>query len=158
MCSSVLPIPAKACRQRACGIFSSGSGRSRKPGARAVGWACGLPKASSRIMPAVSGLTASSGGAVRFISPCRARTSRGWPPRRWFAGESNWNEMTESALLTVPPQASCSLRDELKLATRIEHEQLEAALDLMRVDFTLDEYRQLLARYLGFYRSFEAYL
>lgn len=66
--------------------------------------------------------------------------------------------MTETALLPSTHPAFRTLRDELKYATRTEHEQLEAALDLMRADFTLANYRELLARYLGFYQSFEAYV
>ena len=59
------------------------------------------------------------------------------------------------------PHAECTplaLREELKQATRIEHDQLEGALDLMRPDFALHDYRELLARYHGFYQSFESFL
>ncbi len=51
-----------------------------------------------------------------------------------------------------------SLREGLRQSTRTEHEQLESALDLMRTDFSLTEYRELLAKYHGFYQSFENFM
>ena len=41
--------------------------------------------------------------------------------------------------------------DLLKAQTRAEHTAIEGALDLMRDDLSLADYRRLLQRYFGFY-------
>jgi heme oxygenase len=46
----------------------------------------------------------------------------------------------------------------LKQATRSEHGALESGLDLLRADFGIIEYRELLVKFHGFYASFESFL
>ena len=48
-----------------------------------------------------------------------------------------------------------SILAQLKARTAHQHSQTEDGVDLMRDDFTLDEYRQLLGRFYSFYRSYE---
>ena len=48
--------------------------------------------------------------------------------------------------------------DRLKAQTRAEHMAMEGALDLMRDDLSLADYRRLLERYFGFYAPVEARL
>lgn len=69
--------------------------------------------------------------------------------------------MSKSALLrdeVQAAQADHTLRDRLRQATRSEHDALESGLDLMRADFGLPEYQDLLVQYHGFYASFESFL
>lgn len=51
-----------------------------------------------------------------------------------------------------------TLRDELKAGTTPAHRDLERALNLLRADFSLADYRRLLVRYYGFYVPFERFL
>lgn len=60
--------------------------------------------------------------------------------------------------MLVAPALSLHLLDRLKAQTRGEHVAMEAALDLMRDDVLLADYRRLLERYLGFYAPVEARL
>lgn len=46
----------------------------------------------------------------------------------------------------------------LRLETRLEHERVEAAVDIEGRLATLDKYRDLLARFYGFYAAFEPVL
>lgn len=55
-------------------------------------------------------------------------------------------------------QERLTLRDRLRQATRDEHDALESGLDLMRADFGMTEYGELLVRFHGFYVSFESFL
>jgi len=48
-----------------------------------------------------------------------------------------------------------SILAQLKARTAHQHSQTEDGVDLMRDDFTLDEYRRLLVRFYSFYKSFE---
>ncbi len=45
---------------------------------------------------------------------------------------------------------------QLKSRTAHQHQATEATVDLMRPDFTLDDYRGLLTRFFAFYKPFEA--
>jgi heme oxygenase len=54
--------------------------------------------------------------------------------------------------------APASLRQRLKTETRREHEALELALDLLRPDLTLDEYKALLRRFHSFHSAFDAFV
>jgi heme oxygenase (biliverdin-IX-beta and delta-forming) len=53
--------------------------------------------------------------------------------------------------------ASPPLRQRLKTETRQEHETLEQALDLLRPDLTLDEYKALLRRFHMFHSAFDVF-
>ncbi len=66
--------------------------------------------------------------------------------------------MPDCALLHHAEPQVLGLREQLRQATRTEHDQLESALDLMRPDFSRAEYGELLAKYHGFYLPFEAFL
>ena len=44
---------------------------------------------------------------------------------------------------------------QLKEKTRHQHEQTEGEVDLMRDDFTIEEYRDLLKRFYSFYKPYE---
>ena len=44
----------------------------------------------------------------------------------------------------------------LKARTAHQHQQTEDGVDLMSVDFSREDYRQLLVKFYGFYRDFEA--
>ena len=59
--------------------------------------------------------------------------------------------------MTVVPSFAGVL-DLLKAQTRAEHTAIEGALDLMRDDLSLADYRRLLQRYFGFYAPLEARL
>ncbi len=48
-----------------------------------------------------------------------------------------------------------SILAQLKARTAHQHSQTEDGVDLMRDDFTLDEYRKLLVRFYSFYKSYE---
>lgn len=48
-----------------------------------------------------------------------------------------------------------SILAQLRAETRHQHEATEAAVDLMREDFDLDDYRRLLVRFYAFYQPFE---
>jgi heme oxygenase (biliverdin-IX-beta and delta-forming) len=56
---------------------------------------------------------------------------------------------TETAIQTD------SILAQLKARTAHQHSQTEDGVDLMRDDFTLEEYRQLLVRFYSFYKSYE---
>jgi len=58
------------------------------------------------------------------------------------------------ASMTPPP----GLRDEIRDATRAEHDDIENRMDLMRADFDLKDYGSLLRRYHAFYDAFERFL
>ena len=60
--------------------------------------------------------------------------------------------------MLVAPALSLHLLDRLKAQTRAEHGAMEAALDLMRDDLLLADYRRLLELYFGFYAPVEARL
>jgi heme oxygenase len=49
-----------------------------------------------------------------------------------------------------------SILAQLKARTAHQHQATEDTVDLMREDYTLDEYRNLLTRFYGFYAPFEA--
>lgn len=66
--------------------------------------------------------------------------------------------MMSSATVSSQPPMLVSLRDELRYETRSEHEALESSLDLMRADFSLPDYCDLLRGYRDFYFAFEAFL
>jgi len=60
-------------------------------------------------------------------------------------------------LLATP--ANCAdLLGRLRARTRAEHTAIEGALDLMRDDLSLSDYRRLLERFFGFYAPVEAQL
>jgi heme oxygenase len=48
-----------------------------------------------------------------------------------------------------------SILAQLKARTAHQHQATEETVDLMREDFTLDEYLKLLSRFYSFYKSFE---
>jgi heme oxygenase len=48
-----------------------------------------------------------------------------------------------------------SILAKLKSRTAHQHQQTEDGVDLMRDDFSLDEYKNLLVRFYAFYKSFE---
>lgn len=50
------------------------------------------------------------------------------------------------------------LRQRLKIETRREHEALEKALNLLRPDLALDEYKALLQRFHMFHSAFDAFV
>ena len=50
------------------------------------------------------------------------------------------------------------LRDRLRQATRLSHDRLDAALDLLGPPVTLAEYRALLGRHHGIHRALEPVL
>ena len=56
---------------------------------------------------------------------------------------------------TKPVIENDSILTQLKTRTAHQHSQTEDGVHLMRDDFTLDEYRQLLVRFYAFYKSFE---
>ena len=60
--------------------------------------------------------------------------------------------------MLVAPALSPHLLDRLKAQTRAEHVAMEGALDLMRDDLLLADYRRLLERYFAFYAPVEARL
>ena len=60
--------------------------------------------------------------------------------------------------MLVAPAFSTDLLDRLKAQTRAEHMAMEGALDLMRDDLSLADYRRLLELYFGFYAPVEARL
>ena len=60
--------------------------------------------------------------------------------------------------MLVAPALSLPFLDRLKAQTRAEHVAMEGALDLMRDDLLLADYRRLLERYFGFYAPVEARL
>lgn len=59
---------------------------------------------------------------------------------------------------TPDPMPIIPLRDEIRDATRAEHHDIEARMDLMRPDFGPQDYTGLLQRYLAFHTSFERFL
>lgn len=66
--------------------------------------------------------------------------------------------MTRDAALQEPQPQQLPLRERLRTETRAEHQAIERALDLMRPDFSLDDYRALLLRHYGFHLPFERML
>jgi heme oxygenase len=54
-----------------------------------------------------------------------------------------------------PETASDPIMAQLKLRTAHQHRATEGTVNLMRPDFTLDDYRALLKRFFAFYRPFE---
>ena len=60
--------------------------------------------------------------------------------------------------MLVAPALSADLLDRLKAETRAQHTAMEGALDLMRDDLALADYRHLLERYFAFYAPVEARL
>ena len=60
---------------------------------------------------------------------------------------------------TIEPTAAAatdSILTRLKARTAHQHQQTEDGVDLMRDDFSLEEYRNLLVRFYAFYKPFEA--
>ncbi|MBK8813055.1 MAG: biliverdin-producing heme oxygenase [Acidobacteria bacterium] len=55
-----------------------------------------------------------------------------------------------------PETANDSIMAQLKSRTAHQHQATEATVNLMRPDFTLDDYRELLKRFFAFYEPFEA--
>lgn len=51
-----------------------------------------------------------------------------------------------------------TIHEELKLQTRPLHDKLERDLDLLRADFTRDDYTELLKRFYGIYSVLEPHL
>jgi len=49
-----------------------------------------------------------------------------------------------------------SILAQLKVRTAHQHQATEETVDLMRDDYTLDDYRNLLKRFYGFYKPFES--
>ena len=69
--------------------------------------------------------------------------------------------MNKSALLRQEKREAheeLTLRDRLKRDTRDEHEALESGLDLLRADFGMMDYCELLVKFHGLYVSFESFL
>ena len=60
--------------------------------------------------------------------------------------------------MPVAPALFADVLDRLKAQTRAEHTAMEGALDLMRDDLSLADYRRLLERYFAFYAPVEARL
>ena len=60
--------------------------------------------------------------------------------------------------MLVAPALSLHLLDRLKAQTRAEHVAMEGALDLMRDDLLLADYRRLLEQYFAFYAPVETQL
>lgn len=60
--------------------------------------------------------------------------------------------------LEMPLAASGSLREEIREATRAEHDDIESHLDLSRPDFELGQYARLLQKYHAFYQALEQFL
>jgi heme oxygenase len=60
------------------------------------------------------------------------------------------------ASTTVTPPVA--LRDEIRHATRAEHDDIENRMDLMHADFELKDYGRLLWKYHTFYDTFERFL
>ena len=60
--------------------------------------------------------------------------------------------------MPVAPALFADVLDRLKAQTRAEHTAMEGALDLMRDDLSLADYRHLLERYFAFYAPVEARL
>jgi heme oxygenase len=56
------------------------------------------------------------------------------------------------------PDSTWSLREELREATRADHDEIENRMDLMRADYTIEDYGRLLQRYHAFYEFFEAFV
>ena len=48
-----------------------------------------------------------------------------------------------------------SILEDIKVQTRPEHESLESKLNLLRPDFSLDDYKNVITRFYGLYRSWE---
>jgi heme oxygenase (biliverdin-IX-beta and delta-forming) len=50
------------------------------------------------------------------------------------------------------------LLSDLKAQTRPHHDEIEKTIDFMREDMTLADYKNLLARFYGFYKTFEDFI
>ena len=74
---------------------------------------------------------------------------------------ANLQESSEATPLHAAGAASTvskGLREEVREATRTEHEDLEGHMNLMRPDLTLEVYAHLLRRYHDFHAVFERFL